>query len=173
MGDDRLQITSYKLQIINFGTGGVPYNCQLPQVRWEGREYTFSPARKYTKSRREPFVWFSGSPDDQRENPLESPVGLSRRPKGEPFGIPGGEQIVNDQLPVARCQLPQVRCGEGIYFLSGEKVCKEPPRTFRMVLGLSRRPKGEPFGIPGGGQIVNDQLPVARCQLLWVRWGFG
>ena len=29
------------------------------------------------------------------------------------------------------------------YFLSGEKVCKEPPRTFRMVLGLSRRPKGE------------------------------
>ena len=29
------------------------------------------------------------------------------------------------------------------YFLSGEKVCKEPPGTSRMVPGLSRRPKGE------------------------------
>ena len=30
-----------------------------------------------------------------------------------------------------------------LYFLSGEKVCKEPPGTFRMVPGPSRRPKGE------------------------------
>ena len=29
------------------------------------------------------------------------------------------------------------------YFLTDEKVCKELPRTFRMVLGLPRRPKGE------------------------------
>ncbi len=29
------------------------------------------------------------------------------------------------------------------YFLSGEKVCKEPPGTFRMVPGLPRRPNGE------------------------------
>ena len=28
------------------------------------------------------------------------------------------------------------------YFLTGEKVCKEPPGTFRMVPGPSRRPKG-------------------------------
>ena len=31
----------------------------------------------------------------------------------------------------------------GAYFLTDEKVGKESPRTFRMVLGLSRRPKGE------------------------------
>ncbi len=104
MGDDRLQVTNYKLQIINFGTGAFPtivnyFGCGV------GRGYTFSPARKYAKSRRKPFVWFSDSPDDQRESPLESPVGLSRRPKGEPFGITRGEQIVNDQLPVARCLL--------------------------------------------------------------------
>ena len=31
----------------------------------------------------------------------------------------------------------------GAYFLTDEKVGKESPRTFRTVLGLSRRPKGE------------------------------
>ena len=29
------------------------------------------------------------------------------------------------------------------YFLTDEKVCKESPRTSRMVLGLPRRPKEE------------------------------
>ena len=29
------------------------------------------------------------------------------------------------------------------YFLTDEKVCKESPRTSRMVLGLPRRAKGE------------------------------
>ena len=37
------------------------------------------------------------------------------------------------------------------YFLTDEKVCKESPRTFRMVLGLSRRPKGK------ANQIALDQ----------------
>ena len=39
-----------------------------------------------------------------------------------------------------------IRCAKS-YFLTDEKVCKESPRTFRMVLGLSRRPKGEADGI--------------------------
>ena len=42
-------------------------------------------------------------------------------------------------MKVGRIMLP-ITAG---YFLSGEKVSKEPPRTFRMVLGLPRRPKGE------------------------------
>ena len=37
-------------------------------------DHTFSPARKYAKSRREPFVWFPDSPDDQRGSPLWKPL---------------------------------------------------------------------------------------------------
>ena len=37
-----------------------------------------------------------------------------------------------------------ILCGMS-YFLTDEKVCKESPRTFRMVLGLSGRPKGKAY----------------------------
>ena len=52
------------------------------------------------------------------------------------------------------------------YFLTDEKVGKESPRTFRMVLGLSRRPKGEADGIAVGQHFRRFPLgnPLGRLR---------
>ena len=50
------------------------------------------------------------------------------------------------------------------YFLSGEKVCKEPPGTSRMVPGLSRRLKGRrPLKNPrcGGGREIGAMAKLS------------
>ena len=40
------------------------------------------------------------------------------------------------------------------YFLSGEKVCKEPLGTFRMVPRPSRRPKGDAMRLYYAGNFL-------------------
>ncbi len=49
-----------------------------------------------------------------------------------PEGVEGSAHY-NHCIAAIRCVMS--------YFLTDEKVCKESPRTFRMVLGLSGRPK--------------------------------
>ena len=68
------------------------------------------------------------------------------------------------------------------YFLSGEKVYKEPPGTSRMVPGLSRRPK-ERYNIAALSKVSSAYplyliYPLAdtifvNCQLSIVNFYFG
>ena len=54
----------------------------------------------------------------------------------------------------SKCNIKRVLLS---YFLTDEKVCKESPRTSRMVLGLPRRPKGSDGSAAcGGGSDLSE-----------------
>jgi len=130
-------------------------------------DHTFSPARKYAKSRWEPPVWFPDPPDGLRGVPLKNPrCGF--------FGIPAvvGTSVLDvpctntgdctGRLPWTQVSSQaQCRVFDGSYFLSGEKVCKEPLGTSRMVPRPSRRPKGGSFGNPSA--IGEDGVFSCGC----------